>query len=240
MTDDGSTLEPSASARLPSHQNFDPKPTSFALGVSTDQHERDRRPSNSGLSALSLSHSSPHSARPISPRGTYVSNFNVSKLHSFCTAHTGRPSDCCVVVAAAPTSDAGSSRGSHSHHQGNALNLWPSIQPSVDLPVYSRGVADPAPRESEADRVKRLYLCPWERTSPRTFLKFREEARGGPNAKSEKEGGAWPAPTAVAVGCREERRRKLIVAAVSFLVLLLFADLLLLNIALLPLAFLRK
>lgn len=205
---------------------------------------RERRPSDSGSSTFSLSHSSYQSrSRPASPTGTFISTSNLSTLRPSLGVAAGHsPPDCRVDVPAA--SEASSSRGAghDQQHQGLGLGLglWNSHQPSVDLPVYSRRVVDPAARETEADRLKRLCLCPWERTSPRTFLKFREEAKRATVVASEKNGVATAPLDADAMALRSDsRRRKFIVGVAILLVLMLFADLLLLNIALLPLAFPR-
>ncbi|KAK4704739.1 hypothetical protein P7C70_g1469, partial [Phenoliferia sp. Uapishka_3] len=100
-----------------------------------------------------------------------------------------------------------------------------------ELPSYTRrpSVADHVSRghaEIEADRLKRLYLCPWERLSPRTFRKLKAQEGGIVEEKQEVKS------REVEEREREKAKKKVVVVGVAVLVLLLLADLLVLNIRL--------
>ncbi|GAA5945157.1 hypothetical protein JCM3775_004874 [Rhodotorula graminis] len=103
----------------------------------------------------------------------------------------------------------------------------PSLPPSYPSVAVPRAAAER--RETPAERLKRLYLCPWEALSPRSARRL---ALASP-AYSEKAGpldaGAVVAQRSAADGFSRTKRR-LVVAGAVILAVVLLVDLVVLNI----------
>ncbi|GAA5843614.1 hypothetical protein JCM9279_000808 [Rhodotorula babjevae] len=106
----------------------------------------------------------------------------------------------------------------------SSTHTLPPSYPSVAVP---RAAAER--RETPAERLKRLYLCPWEALSPRSA---RRQALASP-AYSEKAG---PLDSSVVVAQRpaaegfSRTKRRLVVAGAVILAVVLLVDLVILNI----------
>ena len=187
------------------------------------------RPDLSGCSGLSLDQLSRTATcealvdRPSSddaaPRrvGKAASASVVVQMHQLASTSS-------LALAPPPTADYPSQPHLSSLPLHASSNALPPSYPSVAVP---RAAAER--RETPAERLKRLYLCPWEALSPRSA---RRQALASP-AYSEKPGaldsGNVVAQRSAADGFSRTKRRVLVAGAV-ILAAVLLVDLVVLNI----------
>lgn len=178
---------------------------------------------------------------PPSPTGTYI---------SVSLANFGSSNNSSLAIAPFSISDAGSSRIANSLASRSSSSLEvhavrtlsrQSTRSNVIPPAYERqdstnrtvlGEGPGGRRETPADRLKRLYLCPWETLSPNTY-RLRKEASGNSSTVDlEKQQHPHqqqlspPSPTRA-----QSRRIKLLSSiCLSLLSLLIFIDLIVLNV----------
>ncbi|GAA5896837.1 hypothetical protein JCM8208_007104 [Rhodotorula glutinis] len=134
------------------------------------------------------------------------------------------PSTSSLALGPPPSSDSPPQSHLFSLPLHSSTHTLPPSYPSVAIP---RAAVEP--RETPAERLKRLYLCPWEALSPRSA---RRQALASP-AYSEKAGpldtGAVVAQRSAADGFSRTKRRFVVAGAVILAVVLL-VDLAVLNI----------
>ncbi|KAI5479907.1 hypothetical protein MNV49_002465 [Pseudohyphozyma bogoriensis] len=131
------------------------------------------------------------------------------------------------------------------HANLGQIKVWKWKEEQATLPHYSRdslarnvreeprtalGEGPGGRKESESDRLKRLYLCPWEMLSPRSHRKKLDPTTTVTMSDPEKQ--CFDKPR-----CSVNIRRLFVIVGATLLLLLLVADLLVLNIMLLPPAF---
>ncbi|KAM0753138.1 hypothetical protein T439DRAFT_354578 [Meredithblackwellia eburnea MCA 4105] len=231
---------------------------------------------SSVTSTRSPAHSSYHSHQP-SPNGTFLSVATSNLFNGSLSRHPSRaptPEPCREQQLRNPfTRLASIGRGASSSSSSDPNSTTHEVQQQSDRlpPIYSTHVpprrsavvvpvvGNDEPRtalgegpggrkETETDRLKRLYLCPWEKSSPSAIRRQQQQTSSYADLEKQQPTEVWDDGRRgraergeVAVEEVEQRRedtkKAFIWIIVAILLTILFADLLLLNIKLLPLAF---